>query len=402
MVTSGESGSAAQSEPGPEQLDAAWQAVLGSIAAARRDTGESAGGGIGATLLTGFLGSGKTTVLRHLLADPAGLRIAAVVNDIGSINVDAISIGAFSLSDQGAAGPGSVGGVGDLDGSGDAGGVGDSGSAGGSGSDCGAAAAVSADRRIELTNGCACCALVDDLADSLEGLADAGVFDAIVVEASGAADPAMMALAVESASGCRLDGVVAVVDAQHLAAQLVAAQIGSAVRRQIDVAHLVVLSKVDLVDDAQVQALTARIAEIAPGRMVVPSAHGRIDPRVLLSAAMRGAAFDPVTHGHPIEIAKATVLGIGPWEPAAVGRWFDEQPEPLLRAKGWFASPGGRWHELQVVGRRWSIEPAGSPAETGPPPAVVLIGRDQPAVDRAAAALSDLDGSGCASTASRH
>lgn len=366
MVTSGESGSADQSQPRPEQLDAAWQTVLGSIAAARRVTGESAGGGIGVTVLTGFLGSGKTTVLRRLLADPAGLRIAAVVNDIGSINIDAISIDASSLkaSDSGAA-------------------------------------AVSADRRIELTNGCACCALVDDLADSLEGLADAGVFDAIVVEASGVADPATMALAVESASGCRLDGVVAVVDAQHLAAQLDDAQIGSATRRQIDVAHLVVLSKVDLVDDAQVQALTARIAEIAPGRMVLPSAHGRIDPRVLLSAAMRGAAFEPVTHGHPIEIATVTVTEAGPWEPAAVGRWFDEQPEPLLRAKGWFASPDGRWHELQVVGRRWSINPADSAADADVQPAVVLIGRDQSAVDRAAAALSDLDGSGCASTASR-
>ena len=371
MVTSGESGSAAQSQPRPGQLDAAWQAVLGSIAAARRDAGESAGGGIGVTVLTGFLGSGKTTVLRRLLADPVGLRIAAVVNDIGSINIDAVSLKASDA--DGAGGGGSAGGV------------------GGSGSDSGPAAALSADRRIELTNGCACCALVDDLADSLEGLADAGVFDAIVVEASGVADPATMALAVESASGCRLDGVVAVVDAQHLAAQLDDAQIGSAVRRQIDVAHLVVLSKVDLVDDAQVQALTARIAEIAPGRMVLPSAHGRIDPRVLLSAAIRGAALEGVTHGHPIEIATATVTEAGRWEPAAVGRWLESQTEPLLRAKGWFVSPDGRWHELQAVGRRWSIDAVDSAAGADVQPAVVLIGRDQSAVDRAAAALSDLD-----------
>ena len=356
MVTSGESGSAAQSQPRPEQLDAAWQVVLGSIAAARRDAGESAGGGIGVTVLTGFLGSGKTTVLRRLLADPAGLRIAAVVNDISSINVDAISIDAASLKGGGR----------------------------------GAAAAVSADRRIELTNGCACCALVDDLADSLESLADAGVFDAIVVEASGVADPATMALAVESASGCRLDGVVAVVDAQHLAAQLDDAQIGSAVRRQIDVAHLVVLSKVDLVEDAQVQALTARIAEIAPGRMVLPSVYGRIDPRVLLSAAIRGAALEGVTHGHPIEIATATVTEAERWEPAAVGRWLDSQTEPLLRAKGWFVGPDGRWHELQAVGRRWSIDAVDSAAGADVQPAVVLIGRDQSAVDRAAAALRAL------------
>ena len=358
MNASSESGSTSALQGHPEQIDAAWRAVLESIAAARRDAAETPKGGVGVTLLTGFLGSGKTTVLRRLLADPAGLRIAAVVNDIGAINVDAISVDAVSLDTQSTAGP---------------------------------ASASMAVERIQLTNGCACCALVDDLAESLEGLAAAGGFDAIVVEASGASDPATMALAVEGACGCRLDGVVAVVDAQLLATQLDDAQVGSAVRRQIDVAHLVVLSKVDLVDGAHVAALTTRIGEIASGRMVVPSAHGRIDPAVLLSAAIRGAAFDRASHGHPIEIATASVRGIGPWEPAAVGHWFDHLPEPLLRAKGWFASPDGRWHELQVVGRRWSIEPMSSPGDAGVQPAVVLIGRDQSAVDRAAASLSDLD-----------
>ncbi|WP_419864860.1 CobW family GTP-binding protein [Candidatus Poriferisodalis sp.] len=362
MNASSEPGSAPLSQSHPDQLDAAWQAVLGSLAAARRNAGDAQTGGIGVTVLTGFLGSGKTTVLRRLLADPAGLRIAAVVNDIGAVNIDAVSIDATSLDatslhDQAAAvrGPASRSG-----------------------------------ERMELTNGCACCALVDDLSASLEALAATGVFDAIVVEASGVSDPATMASAVEGASGCRLDGVVAVVDAQCLAAQLDDFQVGFAVRRQIYVAHLVVLSKTDLVDDAQAAALTARIGEIAPGRMVVPSTHGRIDPRVLLSAAVRGAAFDTAEHRHPIDVATATVAGVGPWEPAAVGRWCDQQPEPLLRVKGWFTSADGRWHELQVVGRRWSIEPARSPAGARLEPAVVLIGCEQSAVDRAAASLCDL------------
>jgi len=358
MGTSSEPGPAPVSRNHPEQIDVAWRAVLESVTAAQRDAGDAPDGGIGVTLLTGFLGSGKTTVLRRLLADPAGLRVAVVVNDAGAINIDAVSMDAASLDAEVAGQPIGV---------------------------------STAGERIELTNGCACCALVDDLAESLEDLSVSGMFDAIVVEASGASDPATMALAIEGAAGCRLDGVVAVVDAQLLAAQLDDVQVGSAVRRQIDVAHLVLLSKVDLVDDAQVTALSARIGEIAPGRMVVPSAHGRIDPSVLLSAAIRGAAFNPASHGHPIEIATATVLGIGPWEPAAVGRWFDHQPESLLRAKGWFASPDGRWHELQVVGRHWSIDLVDAAARAWVQPAVVLIGRDQSVVDRAAASLSDLD-----------
>lgn len=353
MGTSSDPEQALPPQRNPERLDAEWQAVIGSIAAARRVAGIPTAPRVGITVLTGFLGSGKTTVLRRLLADPAGTRIAAVVNDIGSINIDAALLGASAEG--------------------------------------GPVAATEIGERIELTNGCACCALADDLAESLEGLAGAGVFDAIVVEASGVSDPATMAAAVEGAAGCRLDGVVAVADAQALSAQLDDARLGFAVRRQIDVAHLVVLSKVDLVDDARVAGLTARIVEVAPGRMVVPASHGRIDPQVLLSAATRGASFGAVAHGHPLAVATAAVIGAGPWEPAAVGHWIDHQPESLLRAKGWFVSPDGFWHELQTVGRRWSINPADSAACAGVQPAVVLIGRDQSAVDRAAASLSDLN-----------
>ena len=205
------------------QIDAAWQATVGSIAAARRRHGDSGGDAVGVTVLTGFLGSGKTTVLRQLLAEPAGLHIAAVVNDIGPVNIDAAVIKGLQVASR-------------------------------------------APGRIELTNGCACCALVDDLAETLEGLAVSQTSDAIVVEASGVADPATLALAVEGAAGCMLDGVVAVVDAQQLASQLNDPRIGPAVRRQIDVAHLVVLSKVDQVEGEEVAVLTERLGQLAPGR----------------------------------------------------------------------------------------------------------------------------------------
>lgn len=320
------------------QLEAAWQAAIGAIAAARRTADVPQRAAVGVTVLTGFLGSGKTTVLRRLLTETAGLHIAAIVNDIGAVNIDGL-----------------------------------------------AAASVAPDR-IELTNGCACCALVDDLAETLERVAEAGANDAIVVEASGIADPATLALAVESAAGCTLDGVVAVVDAQQMEFQLGDARIGPVVLRQIDVCHLVVLSKVDAVDDATVRAMTGRIGDIAPGRMVIPSAHGRIDPRVLLSAAVRGASFPVVESGHPFEVATATVMQARPWETADVAGWFDDPPERLLRAKGWFNSADGSWHEVQAVGRHWRIEPAAVGAE----PVIVLIGDSQTTVDRAAASLHSL------------
>ncbi|WP_428120185.1 CobW family GTP-binding protein [Candidatus Poriferisodalis sp.] len=325
------------------QLDVSWQAAIGQIVAAGRPTEDAGEQVVGVTVLTGFLGSGKTTVLWRLLAEPAGLRIAAVVNDIGPVNIDAMAIDGLPVASR-------------------------------------------TPDRVELTNGCACCALVDDLAETLEGLASAGTSDAIVVEASGIADPATLAAATESAVGCVLDGVVAVVDAQQLAFQLDDPRLAPAVRRQIDVSHLVVLSKVDQVDDEMVQSLTRRIGELAPGRMVVPSVHGRIDPRVLLGAALRGATFRADAGEHPFEVATAVVNPAGPWEMTNVSRWFESPPEILVRAKGWFSTPDGSCHEVQAVGRSWRIESANGPLL----PVIVLIGESPEVVDRAAASLRNL------------
>ncbi len=328
---------------GIDEFDAAWQTTVGSIAAARRQPGNGGAGAVGVTVLTGFLGSGKTTVLRRLLAEPAGLRIAAVVNDVGPVNIDAAALEGLQVASR-------------------------------------------TPDRVELTNGCACCALVDDLADTLEGLSGSQLSDAIVVEASGVADPATMALAVEGAAGCRLDGVVAVVDAQQLAFQLSDPRVGPAVRRQLDVAHLVVLSKADLAGGDEVAALTDQLGRLAPGRMVVPAVHGHIDPRLLLGAAVRGATFPADVGEHPFEVASAVVTPARPWEVAEVARWFESSPPGLMRAKGWFASSEGGCHEVQAVGRSWRIVPAASTHD----PAIVLICSSQEAVDGAAASLQHL------------
>ena len=132
-------------------------------------------------MLTGYLGAGKTTLLNHILANDGGIRAAVIVNDIGEINVDASLIADGGLSET--------------------------------------------DDLIPLTNGCICCTLSDDLANQLQGIADSGDFDYIIIEASGICEPIPIAYTISSFCDeakvggepkLALDNIVAVVDCARM------------------------------------------------------------------------------------------------------------------------------------------------------------------------------------------
>ena len=146
-----------------------WELLVTTLQAPHGADDEALPNRVGVTILTGFLGSGKTTLLRHLLQDGHGLKLAAVVNDVGAVNIDAALIGTA------------------------AGGV------------------------TKLTNGCSCCALGAELGRTIHGLAtQRAPPDGIIIEASGIANPMGMATIVATQGRARLDGVVAVVDATAL------------------------------------------------------------------------------------------------------------------------------------------------------------------------------------------
>lgn len=255
-------------------------------------------------VLAGFLGSGKTTLLNHLLGRSGGSRIGAIVNDFGSIEIDAMNV------------------------------------------------AGQVDSMVSLGNGCLCCAVdTSELDGFLDRLArPAARIDVIVIEASGLAEPQeiiRMVLASENRA-IVYGGLVEVIDAAEFS--------GTRARhpeidRHVGIADLVVLNKADRIGDEARESLTETLAELAPGTPVVPASYGRIDPDLLFdrkpkedrNEAIRQLSFEDLCtgdedddhHGH-LHAAYESVEFISddPMHPRRLMEFLDSRPEGLYRIKG--------------------------------------------------------------------
>lgn len=186
------------------------------------------------TILTGFLGAGKTTLLKRILQEAHGYRIAIIENEFGPENID----NEILVQD-------------------------------------------SNEQIVEMNNGCICCTVRGDLIEALGKLArqrDAGTlqFDRVVIETTGLANPGPVAQTFfmddDVASHYMLDAVITVVDASHAMQQLDAHE---EAQRQVGFADRILLSKTDLVDEASVAALTARLRRINPRAPVARADFGR-------------------------------------------------------------------------------------------------------------------------------
>lgn len=206
------------------------------------------------TLITGFLGSGKTTLIARLLRHPAMNRVAVVINEVGEIGIDH-----------------------DL-------------------------VTMSSENVSLLANGCLCCTVRTDLQDTLRelfGQRRAGQipdFDRVVIETTGLADPApvIQTLASDTMLGAqyRLDGVVTLVDAVNGGEQL---QTQPEAAKQAAVADLLVISKEDLATPDQVAALVASLKEINGHAAVRHSVMGEIEPAELVGLGLGSSRAGPGT-----------------------------------------------------------------------------------------------------------
>ncbi|WP_030676325.1 GTP-binding protein [Streptomyces rimosus] len=198
-------------------------------------------------VLAGFLGSGKTTLLNHLLGRSGGSRVGAVVNDFGSIEIDAMTV------------------------------------------------AGQVDSMVSLGNGCLCCAVdTSELDEYLERLArPTARIDVIVIEASGLAEPQELIRMILASENDRIvyGGLTEVVDAAEFAATRAR---HPEIDRHVAVADLVVLNKADRIGEAEQRTLLATLAELSPGTPVVPAAYGRIDPELFFDRKPRDEADEAV------------------------------------------------------------------------------------------------------------
>ena len=215
------------------------------------------------TIVTGFLGAGKTTLIRHVLANAQGRRLAVIVNEFGDVGID-----------------GEI-----LKGCGDA--------------------ACPEENIVELANGCLCCTVADEFVPALDAILAKADVDHIVIETSGLALPKPLVQAFHwpaIKNRVTVDGVVVVVDGAALADGRVAADLEALKRQraadsalmhddpveevfddQIACANLVVLNKRDLLDDTGLDRARAAIASALPRNVkVLTTSDGRVDQRLLL------------------------------------------------------------------------------------------------------------------------
>lgn len=335
-------------------------------------------------LLTGYLGSGKTTLVNRILSNKKGIKFAVIVNDIGEVNIDA------SLIEKGGV-------VGKSD-----------------------------DSLVALQNGCICCTLKMDLVQQLQDIVNLKRFDYIVIEASGICEPAPIAQTICSIPRlvgpkmtlngiARLDCICTVVDALRMKDEFGAGQalmrsdiadddIENLVIQQLEFCNIVLLNKALMVEPAELERIKQIVHAIQPAAQIIPCDYGDVDldkiintrmfnfDKVATSAAwisnmIDGAPHDDHDHDgehhhhhdhdHDHEGGEVEEYGIGTYvyyrRPAFNLAKFDEfvakrWPKGVIRAKGmcYFSDDPDKCLLFEQAGRQKTIKDAGLWCATAP------------------------------------
>ena len=306
------------------------------------------------TVLSGFLGAGKTTLLNHVLSNRDGLRVAVIVNDMSEINIDSKLVQA------------------------------------------GAALSRTEEKLVEMTNGCICCTLRDDLLQEVSRLAREGRFDYLLIESTGISEPLPVAatFTFEDETGnslskvARLDTMVTVIDAakfledfdsvDDLKDRKIALSdedersIGDLLIDQIEFANVLAVNKVDMVTADELQRLDAVLRHLNPGARIVHMERGRVSLDSILNTGLFNMAEAETSAGWLKELngqhtPETEEYGISnfvyrarrPFHPVRLNAIIDEGIQNVLRAKGflWLATANDDSILFSIAGKTLSLEP---------------------------------------------
>ncbi|MDR3510751.1 MAG: GTP-binding protein [Caulobacteraceae bacterium] len=272
------------------------------------------------TVLGGFLGAGKTTLVNHLLRHAGGRRIMVLVNDFGEVPIDADLI------------------------AGEANGV------------------------LSLANGCVCCSTGGDLLNALTLALDGPTRpDHLVIEASGVADPDRLADVARAEPDLTLNGIVVLVDSGRIDALASDPRLGRQVRDQLAPAHLVILNKQDR---GAPPGLEARIRQLAPGAAMVSARHAAAPADLVLGelatpgGGWRARAVEAPSH--EAVFARWSKVGGPPTTLDALGDRLARLPAGVVRLKGFVALGDGAMALVQATGDQREVTRLPPTAAAGP------------------------------------
>lgn len=310
------------------------------------------------TVLSGYLGAGKTTIMNHVLNNRDGLKVAVIVNDLSELNIDASLIqdgGGLSRTDE---------------------------------------------KLVEMSNGCICCTLREDLLKEVEKLAKENRFDYILIESTGVGEPVPVAQTftyideeqgIDLTQFCKLDCMVTVVDAYRFwhdyssgetlleRSQAVGEddtrEVVDLLIDQIEFCDVLILNKCDLVAEAELAELEGVLRTLQPRAKFIRTSKGQVDPKEILNTSlfdfdeasksagwikeMEAPAHTPETEEYGI--SSFVYERAKPFHPQRLMQWMEEWPEEIVRAKGmlWLATRNQFAQSLSQAGPSIQFGPAG-------------------------------------------
>lgn len=288
------------------------------------------------TVLSGFLGAGKTTILNHILHNKDGLKVAVIVNDMSEVNIDANLVKAENTLSR------------------------------------------TEEKLVEMSNGCICCTLREDLMLEIEKLAKENRFDYLLIESTGISEPIPIAQTftfvneeenIDLSRFSYIDTMVTVVDSFNFFKDFGSAETLKDIKAsdiendertivnllvdQIEFANVIVLNKTDLVTKTEIELLEASIKKLNPVAKIIHSEKGRIQPKEIINTGLFSYEEAEVSAGwiqelEGVHTPETEEYGITsfvfrdyrPFHPYRFWDFISNFPPTIIRSKGlfWIAS----------------------------------------------------------------